>query len=61
MNKDLTVGNPQTVLLRFSLPLLGSVVFQQLYNIAAAYYRRVFRSSACIPWFIHTLASRRFL
>ena len=34
MNKDLTVGNPQTVLLRFSLPLLGSVVFQQLYNIA---------------------------
>lgn len=34
MNKDLTVGNPQTVLLKFSLPLLGSVVFQQLYNIA---------------------------
>ncbi|MGN0777040.1 MAG: MATE family efflux transporter [Candidatus Ventricola sp.] len=34
MNKDLTVGNPQTVLLKFSLPLLGSVIFQQLYNIA---------------------------
>ena len=36
MNKDLTVGNPQTVLLRFSLPLLGSVVFEQLYNIAGS-------------------------
>ena len=34
MNKDLTIGNPQTVLLKFSLPLLGSVVFQQLYNSA---------------------------
>ena len=33
MNKDLTVGNPQTVLLKFSLPLLGSVIFQQLYNM----------------------------
>lgn len=34
MNKDLTVGHPQSVLLKFSLPLLGSVIFQQLYNIA---------------------------
>ncbi|MGN0151972.1 MAG: MATE family efflux transporter [Wujia sp.] len=34
MNKDLTVGKPQQVLWRFCLPLLGSVVFQQLYNIA---------------------------
>ena len=34
MNKDLTVGKPQTVLWQFSLPLLGSVLFQQLYNIA---------------------------
>ncbi len=34
MNKDLTVGKPGRVLWRFCLPLLGSVVFQQLYNIA---------------------------
>jgi len=34
MNKDLTVGKPQTVLWQFSLPLLGSMIFQQLYNIA---------------------------
>ncbi|SFP48730.1 putative efflux protein, MATE family [Oscillibacter sp. PC13] len=34
MEKDLTVGAPQTVLWRFCLPLFGSIVFQQLYNIA---------------------------
>lgn len=34
MNKDLTVGRPDSVLWRFCLPLLGSVIFQQLYNIA---------------------------
>lgn len=34
MNKDLTVGKPEKVLWRFCLPLLGSVIFQQLYNIA---------------------------
>ena len=34
MNKDLTVGRPQTVLWQFCLPLLGSILFQQLYNIA---------------------------
>ena len=34
MNKDLTVGNPSTVLWKFCLPLFGSIVFQQLYNIA---------------------------
>ncbi|MBP3621195.1 MAG: MATE family efflux transporter [Lachnospiraceae bacterium] len=34
MNKDLTVGKPSTVLWKFCIPLLGSVVFQQLYNIA---------------------------
>ena len=34
MNKDLTVGKPTTVLWRFCLPLFGSVIFQQLYNIA---------------------------
>jgi len=34
MNKDLTTGKPETVLWRFCLPLFGSVLFQQLYNIA---------------------------
>lgn len=34
MNKDLTVGRPGQVLWRFCLPLFGSIVFQQLYNIA---------------------------
>lgn len=34
MNKDLTVGNPKSVLWRFCLPLFGSIIFQQLYNIA---------------------------
>ena len=34
MNKDLTVGNPSSVLWKFCLPLFGSVIFQQLYNIA---------------------------
>ena len=34
MNKDLTVGKPSAVLWRFCLPLFGSVIFQQLYNIA---------------------------
>ena len=34
MNKDLTVGRPASVLWRFCLPLFGSIIFQQLYNIA---------------------------
>ena len=34
MNKDLTVGNPTKVLWKFCLPLFGSIIFQQLYNIA---------------------------
>ncbi len=34
MNKDLTAGKPETVLWRFCLPLFGSIIFQQLYNIA---------------------------
>lgn len=34
MNKDLTVGRPEPVLWKFCLPLFGSVIFQQLYNIA---------------------------
>lgn len=34
LNKDLTVGKPETVLWKFCLPLFGSILFQQLYNIA---------------------------
>lgn len=34
MNRDLTVGKPQKVLLNFCLPLFGSIIFQQLYNLA---------------------------
>lgn len=34
MNRDLTVGKPETALWKFCLPLFGSVIFQQLYNIA---------------------------
>ncbi|MBQ8557098.1 MAG: MATE family efflux transporter [Clostridia bacterium] len=37
MNKDLTVGNPTSVLCKFCLPLFGSIVFQQLYNIADSF------------------------
>ena len=33
MNQDLTVGKPETVLWKFCLPLFGSIIFQQLYNI----------------------------
>lgn len=34
MMKDLTEGNPQKILWQFALPMFGSVIFQQLYNIA---------------------------
>lgn len=37
MNQDLTVGKPETVLWQFCLPLFGSVIFQQLYNLADSF------------------------
>lgn len=37
MNHDLTVGKPSTVLWRFCLPLFGSIIFQQLYNLADSF------------------------
>lgn len=37
MEKDLTVGKPSKVLWQFCLPLFGSVIFQQLYNIADSF------------------------
>lgn len=35
--KDLTKGNPGKVLLLYTLPLFGSIIFQQLYNIADSF------------------------
>ena len=37
MVKDLSQGKPSKVLWGFSLPLLGSIIFQQLYNIADSF------------------------
>lgn len=37
MNKDLTIGKPSSVLWKFCLPLFGSIIFQQLYNIADSF------------------------
>ena len=37
MNKDLTTGDPWSVIWRFCLPLFGSVIFQQLYNLADSF------------------------
>lgn len=37
MNKDLTVGKASSVLWKFCLPLFGSIIFQQLYNIADSF------------------------
>ncbi len=37
MNKNLTTGNPQKVLWAFCLPMFGSILFQQLYNIADSF------------------------
>lgn len=34
MVKDLTVGKPEEVLWKFSIPMFVSVIFQQMYNIA---------------------------
>ena len=53
MNKDLTVGNPSTVLWKFCLPMFGSVVFQQLYNIADSLVAGKFVGEAALaarPW-----------
>lgn len=37
MNKDLTIGEPSKVLWAFCLPLFGSIIFQQLYNLADSF------------------------
>lgn len=48
MNRDLTIGSPSSVLLRFCLPLFGSVIFQQLYNIADSFVAGKFVSEAAL-------------
>ena len=48
MNRDLTVGKPSQVLVRFSLPLLGSIVFQQLYNLADSFVAGKFLGDAAL-------------
>ena len=37
MNKDLTTGKTSEVIFKFCLPLFGSIIFQQLYNIADSF------------------------
>ena len=37
MNKDLSTGKTSAVLFKFCLPLFGSIIFQQLYNIADSF------------------------
>ena len=37
MMNDLTVGKPEAVLWKFCMPLFGSIVFQQRYNIADSF------------------------
>ena len=37
INKDLTLGKPYTVVWKFCLPLFGSIIFQQLYNLADSF------------------------
>jgi len=37
MNKDLTIGNPTKILWLFCMPLFGSILFQQLYNLADSF------------------------
>ena len=45
MNKDLTVGNERSVLISYMIPLLFSMIFQQLYNIADSLIAGKFISS----------------
>lgn len=37
MNRDLTVGKPERVLWQYCMPLFGSIIFQQLYNLADSF------------------------
>ena len=57
MNKDLTVGKPSQVLWQFCLPMFGSIIFQQLYNIADSLVAGKF-SLAKTPWLPWATATR---
>ena len=48
MTKDLTVGNPDKVLWSYSMPLFGSIIFQQLYNIADSFAAGKFIGEAAL-------------
>ena len=48
MNKDLTTGKPETVLWKFCMPLFGSIVFQQLYNLADSFVAGKFVGEAAL-------------
>lgn len=48
LNKDLTIGEPRAVLWKFCLPLFGSVIFQQLYNIADSLVAGKFAGEAAL-------------
>ena len=48
MNKDLTQGEPRSVLWRFSLPLFISVIFQQMYNMADSIIAGKFAGEAAL-------------
>ena len=56
MNKDLTVGKPSQVLWQFCLPMFGSIIFQQLYNIADSLGRA--SSSVRTRWLRWATATR---
>lgn len=46
--KDLTIGDPGTVLWKFCLPLFGSIIFQQLYNIADSFVAGKFINNSAL-------------
>ena len=48
MNQNLTIGKPETVLWKFCLPLFGSIVFQQLYNLADSFVAGKFVGEAAL-------------
>lgn len=37
LDRDLTIIKPSTVFWKFCLPLFGSIIFQQLYNITDSF------------------------
>lgn len=48
MQKDLTVGKPANVIIKFCLPLFGSIIFQQLYNLADSFVAGKFIGDAAL-------------